>query len=286
MPIREKIMNNVPIFIVNLKKDTEKKEHMQELCKRYKLDCQFINAIYGKDVDENELAKVYDKKRTLSEMGRELTAGEIGCTLSHKYIYQKMVDEHIEKAIIFEDDVIFDQSIHEVLSSMDNFPDDWEVTLLIYYRILPSLNRYCVSLRDRIQVNKHFKIVRFIDLMHSTAGYAINLSGAARLLSNLNEGMYKPIDHYTGDERDINLYGLHPKPVNIDPLLGLNSSIAAERNTTSRSNLGQSNTDNFRSILKKTGLHTLFKKINTKRFDILYYLQNFKKCIIQPKKYT
>ncbi len=278
-------MNNVPIFIINLKKDTEKKEHMLQLCKRHGLDCQFIDAVYGKEVDENKLAKVYDKKRTLSEMGRELTAGEIGCTLSHKYIYQKMVDEHIEKAIIFEDDVIFDQSIHEVLSSMDNFPDDWEVTLLIYYRILPSLNRYCVSLRDRIPVSKHFKTIRFIDLMHSTAGYAINLSGAERLLSSLDEGMYKPIDHYTGDEHHVNLYGLHPKPINIDPLHGLNSSIAEERNAT-RSGSGQSDTDNFRTMLKKTGLHTLFKQINTKRFDILYYLQNFKKCIIQPKRYT
>jgi glycosyl transferase family 25 len=278
-------MNNIPIFIVNLKKDTEKKAHMQQLCKQHGLDCQFIDAVYGKEVVEKKLAKVYNRKRTLEEMGRELTAGEIGCTLSHKYIYQKMIDEHIEKAIIFEDDIIFDQSIHEVLSSIDNFPDDWEVTLLIYYRILPSLNRYCISLRNRIPVSKHFKIVRFIDLMHSTAGYAINLSGATKLLSSLDEGMYKPIDHYTGDEQHINLYGLHPKPVNIDPLQGLNSSIAEERNKT-RSDSEYPDTDNLRTILKKIGLHHLFKKINTKRLDILYYLQNFKKCIIQPKKYT
>ena len=115
-------MNNIPIFIVNLKKDTEKKAHMQQLCKQHGLDCQFIDAVYGKEVDENELAKVYDRKRALEERGRELIAGEIGCTLSHKNIYRKIVNNHIEQALVFEDDITFDHRIHDALSSISNFP--------------------------------------------------------------------------------------------------------------------------------------------------------------------
>ena len=41
-------MHNILIFIVNLEKDTGKKEHMKKLCMQFSLDCQFINAIYGK----------------------------------------------------------------------------------------------------------------------------------------------------------------------------------------------------------------------------------------------
>ncbi len=287
-------MNNIPIFIVNLKKDTEKKEHMQQLCKRYELDCQFTDAVYGKEVDKNELAKVYDKKRTLSKMGRELASGEIGCTLSHKNIYQKMVHEHIEKAIVFEDDITFDDRIHEALSSISNFPKDWECVLLHYHRNNPFLKRYCISLYERKVIGKGLKIVRFTELMHSTGAYIINLAGAKKLLANLEEGMYKPIDHYTGDEHDINLYGLHPRIVETDTKIHLQSTISTERNITYKSTLEplgktderESSIEKFRKMLKKIGLHTLFKKINTKRLDILYYLQNFKKCISQPEKYT
>ena len=40
-------MSEIHIFIINLKKDIEKKRYMQELCKRYSLKCKFIDAVYG-----------------------------------------------------------------------------------------------------------------------------------------------------------------------------------------------------------------------------------------------
>jgi len=285
-------MDKIPIFIVNLKKDTEKKKHMQQLCRQYSLECKFINATYGKELDDVELGKVYNKKRALKELGRELTYGEIGCALSHKKIYQKIVNENIENAIIFEDDIIFDNSIHELLGSLKNFPIDWECTLLCYYRIYPTLKRYCTNLRDRVPVSKHLKIVRFIDLMHSTAAYAINFKGAKKLLNELESGIYKPIDHYTGDEKHVNLYGVYPKIIDIDPTIGLNSSIATERNEI-RSEMGQpgtkSSTDTksngFHSLLKKIGLYEKLKKINEFRYRVAYYLNNLGKCLTKPKKY-
>ncbi len=279
-------MNNIPIFIINLRKSIDRKEHMQQLCKQHALDCQFIDAVYGKELDEEELATVYDKSRALVEFGRELTAGEIGVALSQKKIYQKMVDENIEKAIILEDDVTFDNSIHELLGSIENFPKDWECTLLFYHRIHPSLNRYCVSLRNRISVSKNLKIVRFIDLMDGAAGYVINLSGAKKLLSTLEEGIYKPIDNYTGDEYHINLYGLYPQVVHIDHALGLNSTLAEDRKEMwSSSKQRAEKPDSLRTFLKKIGLHALFKKINNKKLQYFYYINHFQKCLKKPKKY-
>ena len=279
-------MNNIPIFIINLRKSIDRKEHMQQLCKQHALDCQFIDAVYGKELDEEELATVYDKSRALVEFGRELTVGEIGVALSQKKIYQKMVDENIEKAIILEDDVTFDNSIHELLGSIENFPKDWECTLLFYHRIHPSLNRYCVSLRNRISVSKNLKIVRFIDLMDGAAGYVINLSGAKKLLSSLEKGIYKPIDNYTGDEYHINLYGLYPQVVHIDHALGLNSTLAEDRKEMwSSSKQRAEKPDSLRTFLKKIGLHALFKKIHNKKLQYFYYINHFQKCLKKPKKY-
>ena len=280
---RECIMNNIPIFIINLKKSIDRKEHMQQLCRQYALECQFIDAVYGKEIDKKELTTVYDKKRALAEFGRELTAGEIGVALSQKKIYQKMVDEHIEQVIILEDDVTFDNSIHELLRSIEKFPEDWECILLFYHRIHPSLNRYCVSLRDRISISRSLKIVRFIDLMDGAAGYVINLSGAKRLLESLEKGIYKPIDNYTGDEYHVNLYGVYPQVVHIDHVLGSNSTLASDR--SDMWSCSKQKPDSLRTFLKKIGLHALFKKINNKKYQYLYYINHFHQCLKRPKKY-
>jgi len=286
-------MNHIPIFIINLKQDTEKKKHMQQLCNQYRLDCQFIDAVYGKEIDKNKLTKVYDKKRTLAEIGRELSVGEIGCTLSHMHIYQKMIDEHIEQAIIFEDDITFNNRIHDVFSSISNFPEDWECVLLHYHRNGTFRKRYCISFHDRKAVAKGLKIVRFTDLMHSTGAYIVNLAGAKKLLTHLEKGIYKPIDHYTGNENDVNLYGLHPRIVETDSKIHLQSILFKERNMLIKNALEQrgkikkpeKNIEKFRTILKKIGLHALFKKINDKRLDIMFYVKNFKMCLVKPKKY-
>lgn len=287
-------MDKIPIFIVNLKKDSERKKHMQQLCKQHSLDYQFIDAICGKDLDDNELKKIYDKKRTLSELGRELSAGEIGCTLSHKEIYRTMIRKNIEQAVIFEDDITFNHRIHDAISTIADFPDDWECVLLHYHRNNPFAKFYCISPYNRITVGKNLKIVRFTDLMHSTGAYIINLAGARKLLSALEQGVYKPADHYTGDENEINLYGLHPRLVETDTMIHLQSEILIGRNIARRNAPGlagkskktKSKMDIFRQLLKKIGLHELFRKINLKRAEIAYFLKNIKHCLIKPKKYT
>ena len=90
----------IPIFIINLKKDIDKQQHMEILCKRYNLQCHFIEAVYGKDLDKETLSMVYNKEKSISEFGRELTKGEIGCALSHMNIYKHMIEQNIEKAKI------------------------------------------------------------------------------------------------------------------------------------------------------------------------------------------
>ena len=65
--------SNIPIFIINLKKDTEKKQHMERLCKQHGLSYKFTEAIYGKELSKETLAKIYNKEEAVNKFGRELT---------------------------------------------------------------------------------------------------------------------------------------------------------------------------------------------------------------------
>lgn len=95
------------IFIVNLQRDHKKRANMTSLLESSGFDYEFFNAVDGNLIYENNFNKCY-KGLALPLSETHLTKGEIGCALSHLFLYKKMVKENIPIALILEDDVIFD----------------------------------------------------------------------------------------------------------------------------------------------------------------------------------
>lgn len=214
----------IPIFIINLKQDIHKKTHMEKLCRQYNLNCQFVEAIYGKDLDEETLAKVYNKNESINLIGRELSKGEVGCALSHISVYQHMVDKHIKQAIIFEDDIHIEKDFSSIIQNMNKFPDNWEIILLGYFKGSVEKEKLVKSyLRNRTKITDTHKVVRLTQIASGAHGYIINLKGAKKLLEILKP-IHLPIDHYTGDEKYINLYAISPRVVRVHDLFAKKQS--------------------------------------------------------------
>ena len=48
----------IPIFVVNLQRDIEKKRHMEKLSKEKSLNLQYIEAVYGHDLSDSDIEEV------------------------------------------------------------------------------------------------------------------------------------------------------------------------------------------------------------------------------------
>lgn len=121
----------LPIFIVNLKKDVEKILHMQELYRSYSLQPQFIEAIDGKLLSEDTVDKLYSENIAVKTIRKDLTRGEIVCALSHKSIYEKIINNDIGHAIIMANDIGFDHNFIGCIATTDDFPEDCDLLLAI-----------------------------------------------------------------------------------------------------------------------------------------------------------
>ena len=115
-------------FVLNLKHNTERKKYMQNLLKDIPIDYEFFPAVYGKSITNIE--QFYDSKLAEKRAKRQLNVGEIGCALSHKAIYKKMIDENISQALILEDDISFLPNFFEVYTAMSQFNVGNKVVLL------------------------------------------------------------------------------------------------------------------------------------------------------------
>lgn len=248
-------------FIINLERDLKKKDHLTTLCEKYGLDYEVIPAVDGKKI--GDLFKYYSAKKSIENIRREMTAGEVGTALSHALVYKKIIENNLDFALVFEDDVDFDAKLTTFLAKTDELPDNWEVLLLGHHgaqaREIPTKT----SLWGQNNLGKEFKIARPREIGYGAYGYLITRTGAARLSHRLNN-IEKPLDWYTGDDREVNLFVLR------EPIVHINSDLTAESNLESdRKKIELESLDKvpprklglFKRVLFKLGLRRYVKKI-------------------------
>lgn len=111
------------IYVINLKKRVDKKEKMLKQFDKLLIEnFEFIEAIDGNELREDEIDKYCDFKK-MSLISRKLTKAEIGCALSHKIAYEKIINGNEERSIILEDDVILEKDFIKI-TSLDDYNID------------------------------------------------------------------------------------------------------------------------------------------------------------------
>ena len=161
------------IYIINLKRRTDKKRAMQKRLDDLKLKIpylkyEFIEAVDGHVIDK-EWLKQNDAAPLISwrdpKIRRPLTRGEIGCMLSHIYAFDKIIESG-KPGLIIEDDAIFSDNFVEKLNEMKTELKEskWEMFYL-YRQILRGGEK---------QFGKHLLIPKYSYL---TLSYALTVEG-------------------------------------------------------------------------------------------------------------
>ena len=101
----------IKTYIINMKESVERRERVLKEVSRYSfLDIEWVEAVNGKQLMEVQIGQLFDRKRFYSRYDREPLPGEIGCTLSHRECYRRLLWSDCKYALILEDDVFFSAS--------------------------------------------------------------------------------------------------------------------------------------------------------------------------------
>lgn len=101
----------IKTYIINLPKDRDRRESiLAETGKLPCLDIEMIKAVYGKELTDEERNRLFDSVNYIRHYGRSLLPGEIGCTLSHRECYRRLLESDCELALVLEDDAQFADS--------------------------------------------------------------------------------------------------------------------------------------------------------------------------------
>ena len=128
------ILEKFKIFIINLKKDKERRTHIiNQLTIQNINNYEIIDAVNGNEFDENEIKKnTFVNKKGINPWNTKMSSSQIGCALSHIKIYKKFIKTNYDYALILEDDAIFIESFHDKLINfiINNFKYKKQIILL------------------------------------------------------------------------------------------------------------------------------------------------------------
>ena len=84
-------LGQVPIWVISLSRSVERRANVSACMQMAGLEFEFFDAIDGKRLTSAELNRHYDEARSILEIGRPMSLGEIGCSLSHRVLYEKLL---------------------------------------------------------------------------------------------------------------------------------------------------------------------------------------------------
>lgn len=196
-----------------MKQSVERRQAITKNLEDLSIPYTLVEGVVGHTLDAKSIQKIYDARRRLKYYGKALTSGELGCMYSHYSIYQQMVEQRIERAIILEDDALVRRDFIDIVNKIVTFPFSWDL-------IRFSTNKKVYRLvRNLGLVYHHYSLVRMLSTGGNATCNLISMNGAKILIKQLQAGNIFPIDvlHAQVWKTALKVYEVMPSPVSLNP---------------------------------------------------------------------
>lgn len=205
------MVNQPPIFLINLDDSTERLKAAYERLAPFGLNITRVSAVVGKNVDTDTLNNYYSARKNREGYYRELGPGEIGCFLSHLKVMQTIVDNEVPYAIILEDDFKVVGDLEQSILALENIDFAWDMVKFAEYgnKVRPTAYQF--------KLNNEFDLKIQKKVSAGTCAQAVSLAGAKKILESCIP-FGRPIDteYQFWWEKNIEILTLSPVPLKQD----------------------------------------------------------------------
>jgi len=163
------------VWLINLDRDHERREKMEQQLAELGLSYERFSAIYGKD-HIDELSKRVDDSAYMRNMGQPILPGKMGVYASHIAVWEEFIASGKDVALILEDDVVFHDDFLESLDVALANSTEWD-----------TIRFNCIRAKFPVKQKKvgPYHINAYAGPFTGNACYLLHRSVALRLLPNL-----------------------------------------------------------------------------------------------------
>lgn len=192
-------MTQIPVFVISLKSSTARRDKITERLKELNIEFKFLNATDGRELPQEEILEIQNGCKDLIKVrGFPMQVGEIGCSLSHKAVYEKIVNENIEYACVLEDDAILaPEFVNCIKRESVKKVFDKECIIMLGHFLHGSPQEVLTTFWKKTKFTDKTYLKIPIQGNHGSYGYVVDNKTAKKILSSLY-ALTVPIDDLTG----------------------------------------------------------------------------------------
>ncbi|OWF49716.1 procollagen galactosyltransferase 1-like isoform X2 [Mizuhopecten yessoensis] len=191
-PVADKMMFD-EIYMINLVRRPERRQRMMEALKELGIQVTIFDAVDGRQLNNTYLDKLgVEMMDGYADpyAGRSLTMGEIGCFLSHFFIWKEILDKGYKSTLVLEDDVRFEPyfrtKLMRLLQEVEDRIPDWDLLYLGRKRLKISEESYVEGSETLV----------WPSYSYWTLSYILSNRGAKKLLQQEPLSKMIPVDEY------------------------------------------------------------------------------------------
>lgn len=177
-------------LVVNLNRSPERWKAIKAQLDLLQIPVERLEAVDGKLLSEEDVEKLTSSVHF--SMGRELERGEIGCFLSHRKCWKRLLESEEKYALVMEDDLILSDRSPKFMLSDDWIPNTCD---LIQLFISPNRKKY-VCCREKYGLVTGDQLwIPVSPTPVGTLAYIIS-RGAAEVALKESETFSLPVDEF------------------------------------------------------------------------------------------
>lgn len=209
-------------YLISLEKDAHRRELF--FSQPETSDFEIFNAINTMALSDDELQNKFNYDAFKQAYHRQVTKGEIGCTLSHLAVYQKIIDDQTlaeeDYVLVCEDDVLFAENFNENLTALLNEKLNADIILVGQSKILSFDDRELwinypttfKAFQKRIAQTNYCYAYPYKNYFAGTVAYLIRKSACRVFLEYAQKNLYWLADDFIlfGDKFGLDILIIRP----------------------------------------------------------------------------
>lgn len=198
----------IAYFLINLDDNTERLGIATEQLQSQGIPFERVSAFDGRGLNPAD-HPLYNGKKALQYMGRELVGGEIGCYLSHLDCARRFLASDADCAVVLEDDFKISPGLDsKIKSTLDFLKTDasWQLINIGNEKLKISTELHSISVE-----NDRHALHRAHYFPMTTTGLVWNKNGAKDFI-DISTEIFAPVDNFFRYWMTITNTGLAFKP--------------------------------------------------------------------------
>lgn len=195
-----------PIFVINLARSEARRRETDARLQALGLTYSIVAAHDGAAAAASDATA----RPWQPHLGRPLTAGEVGCLLSHVSALERILVEEHPMACVLEDDCAFDETFADILDAIGGTSPRWDLLLLGHHSSRHGPRVGAETCYGGIPIGP-YRIARVAEFPMGAYAYVVTANGARKLVRHARP-LRMPVDWVTGYSpvAGVRLYAVTP----------------------------------------------------------------------------